>query len=345
MLMSGGVDSSVGAYLLKKQGHRVTGGTMHLIPPEIGTSGCCSLESTEDARRVASLLDIDYHVFNLETDFLHTVYADFRDKYLNGLTPNPCVECNRRLKFQVMLKKAHELGYDSVATGHYCRILDTSGGKRLARSDCREKDQSYAMYFLIEEQLEQILFPVGELTKEEVRSIASEMGMVTADKAESMDLCFVAGDYSDHMSGADLKPGPIVDPDGAEVGRHDGIHLYSVGQRKRLPGGMVEPMFVTEIRPETSTVVIGPREKLAVKTFILENFETPSPMFETQKVYEVMVRYNGPLTKCTAEPIGAGQARVTLLDQLDAAVSPGQFGVLYDGDNVAGGGMIGRERE
>ena len=265
--MSGGVDSSVAAYLLKEQGYDVIGVTMRLWQDDTGTSqeegSCCGLSAVDDARRVADVLEIPYYVMNFREEFKGNVVDYFVEEYLHGRTPNPCIACNRYVKWEALLRRGLEIGADYIATGHYARIDRLDNGRYAVRNSVTTaKDQTYALYNLTQEQLSRTLMPVGEYTKEQIRELAVRAGLPVADKPDSQEICFVPdGDYAgliDRLAG-DRVPGPgdFVTTDGRELGRHKGISHYTIGQRRGLELPMGERVFVKEIRPEQNQVVIG----------------------------------------------------------------------------------------
>ncbi len=342
--MSGGVYSSVAAALLVDEGHDVVGVTMKTFcysgTPSHGKT-CCGLDGITDARRVADALGIPHYVFDVEEDFTRDVIDDFVAEYARGRTPNPCVRCNSNTKFRDLLARGRLLGCDRIATGHYVRILDG----RLARGVDASKDQSYFLWGLPASMLSRLLFPVGALTKAEVRARAHALELVTASKPESQEICFVpTGDYRDLLrSRLDdvhpaLEPGEIVLADGTAVGRHDGFAGFPVGQRRGLGGGFAEPMYVLEIDPEMRRVVVGPREELLrdVVTVREVNWlgDPPAPGSRVQ----AQLRYRATAVDGVIRPVEDGLE--LRLDEPVAAVTPGQSAVLFDGDVVLGGGRI-----
>lgn len=349
--MSGGVDSSVAAALLKQQGWQVTGITIKLWPKYIepeAEGGCCSLSAVEDARRVANKLDIPYYVLNMQAEFQQTVIDPFVDEYARGRTPNPCIQCNKAIKFGLLLDKADQLGMDFVATGHYARVQKGADGQyRLYRAADPDKDQSYTLYVLGQHQLRRIIFPLGEYSKEQVRTLAKEMGLAVATKPESQEICFIPDDdykaFLVEHAGLPPRPGPIVDTAGNELGRHSGVFNFTIGQRKGLGLAVGRPLYVVDIRPETNTVVVGENKDVfnracSVKQFSWIAGTPPAPRFRAQ----VMVRYNA-----RAEPaeVVAGSSHVAVFfDSPQRAITPGQSAVVYQGEEVLGGGIIaGRE--
>lgn len=348
--MSGGVDSSVAAALLVEAGHEVIGVTMKTFcysGVEDHGKTCCGLDGIADARRVAVALDIPHYVFDVEEDFTRDVIDDFVAEYARGRTPNPCVRCNSNTKFRDLLARGRDLGCDRIASGHYVRVEHGAEGSHLLRGLDPGKDQSYFLWGLPPEILPRLLFPVGELTKEQVRERARTLELITADKPESQEICFVpSGNYRDLLRDrlgpvhAALEDGPILDRSGTELGRHSGYAGFTVGQRKGLGGGFEEPMFVLEIRPDEKAVVVGTREELysdAVEVAGL-NWLTAAP--EPGRRVRVQLRYRAPAVPAVVED--AGQRLHLALDEDVAAVTPGQSAVVFDGDRVLGGGRIQR---
>jgi len=342
--MSGGVDSSVAAALLVAQGYEVIGVTMHLAGDR---SRCCSLDDADDARRVADRLGIRFYVANYTDAFRREVMEPFADAYLAGRTPIPCVTCNRRFKFRHLLDRARALGADAVATGHYARVEEdpTSGRRRLFRARDRSKDQSYFLFDLDQEQLARVRFPLGELTKVEVRERARALGLATAEKEESQEICFVPdGDYAAVVEalrpGALPGEGDVVDAAGRRLGRHGGVHRFTVGQRRGLGLALGERWFVTGLDAATNRVQVGPAEALLVREAQLEGTSFvagTAPGTPLRGVLRIRHRHEGAPATLTA--LGDGEARV-VFDGPVRAVSPGQAAVLYEGDEVLGGGWI-----
>ena len=338
--MSGGVDSSVAAALLVEQGYDVIGITMRLwteARPEdyTGRSQCCAIEDIGDARRVAQRLGIPHYTLNLERPFRKFVVDQFIDEYANGRTPNPCLNCNTFIKFDAFLERAKALGAGWMATGHYARSsTDADGHPQLLRGVDREKDQSYFLYTLTTQALAMTRFPVGVLQKSEVRAVAVRHNLAVADKPESADICFVpGGDYRAvvHTQVAD-RPGLMLDTEGREVGRHQGIQHFTIGQRKGLEiGGGGERRFVTDIDAATNVVTVGSAKDLMVERIELSDVRWLSE--PTDRV-EVQLRYR-------SAPLPATLSGGTLsLDEPARAVAPGQAAVFYDGDRVLGGGTV-----
>ena len=352
--MSGGVDSSVAAYLLKEQGYDVIGVTMQIWQDEEETvqeenGGCCGLSAVEDARRVAAALDIPYYVMNFKKEFQKYVIDYFMDEYLNGRTPNPCIACNRYVKWEALLTRSMEIGADYIATGHYARIDVLPNGRyAIKHSATRMKDQTYALYNLTQDQLKRTLMPVGEYSKEEIRAIAEKIHLKVASKPDSQDICFVPdGNYAEFIrreSKKEVPEGNFVSTDGKILGRHKGITHYTVGQRKGLGLSLGHPAFVLEIRPETNEVVIGTNEE-SMTRFVKANrlnFMAVEDIEGEMRAFG-KIRYNHKGAPCTVKRTGEDEILCTF-DEPVRAVTPGQALVLYDGDYVLGGGTIITDR-
>lgn len=338
--MSGGVDSSVAAALMKQAGHDVVGVTLKLWSGPNGeapTAGCCTVSDAEDARRVAAQLDIPYYVLDYTDDFRDGVVDRFVHDYVSGRTPNPCVECNRTVKFDRLLNGLADFDSDVLVTGHHARNRLEGGLWALRRGKDRAKDQSYVLSMLTQSQLCRIRFPVGELTKAEVRSLAAEMGLRTAAKPESMDICFVGQrDYRSFLSDTApeaFQPGPIVDEDGAELGRHRGIAGFTVGQRRGLGVAVGQPRFVVRIDPGTSTVVLGPRRHLEVGGVELSQVTWSDGEPRSGRLL-AQYRAHGEVV-----PAVIDDGRLHFAHPQEA-VAPGQTVALYRGDRVLGGAVI-----
>lgn len=344
--MSGGVDSSVAAYLLQKQGYECIGVTMKLYANEtVGLSKghtCCSLDDVEDARNVAIRLGIPYYVFNFAADFEEKVIEKFVRSYEQGLTPNPCIDCNRHLKFERLYRRARELGCDYIATGHYARIQETDGRYGLLTALDDTKDQSYMLYTMTQEQLAHTLFPLGELTKAQVREIAEAQGFRNARKHDSQDICFVPdGDYMaflERYTGRPAARGDLLDQDGNVVGTHRGAAAYTIGQRRGLGLAMGAPVYVTGKSMEDNTVTVGPNSALFSSGLRAGDWnwiaEPPTAEFRAG----AKIRYRQPSQPVLVRPTETGAELV--FDAPQRAVSPGQAVVVYDGERVLGGGMI-----
>lgn len=383
--MSGGVDSSVAAALLKEQGHEVIGIMLRLwsepgvIEAEddgverVVQNKCCSLESVDDARRVARMLDIPFYLVNVEQEFKDRIVDSFYEDYVAGRTPNPCLTCNRHIRFTVLLNKALALDADFLATGHYVRVDDhpSTGKRRLRRAVDPDKDQSYVLHILNQHQLAHACFPLGGFTKPQVRAMAAERGMLVATKAESQEICFVAqNDYRGFIDryaesrqreaqlvpvGATSpataaqpllhipRPGPIYNQQGALLGRHRGLAYYTIGQRKGLGLTSPEPLHVLKMDSSQNALIVGPASALEQQEFIIGKMhyvsgEVPSAPFEAL----VRVRYKAPEQPALVTPLDGQRARVQLVHP-QRAITPGQAAVLYggeDGDEVLGGGII-----
>ncbi len=341
--MSGGVDSSVVAALLKEQGHEVIGVTMKLWEGpngEMPESGCCTASDSEDARKVASKLDIPYYVLDYTESFSKNVVDNFTQMYAQGLTPNPCVECNRSVKFDHFINQAKKLNCDKVATGHYAKIIKKNDKYELHKADYLDKDQSYVLHMLQSSDLENITFPLGEISKPEVRQIAARIGLRTAFKKDSQDICFVGKkDYRSFVEKRiDLtSPGEIFDTKGNKVGDHNGIHEFTVGQRKGLPGGYGTPRYVTKINVQNKNVTIGEKNDLLVSSFIIEELSCVNNL--EYKNLTIQTRYNSEDLPCEIKKLSDTEILVQLKEPA-FSVAPGQFGVIYNGTKVVCGGRI-----
>ena len=348
--MSGGVDSSVAAWLLKKQGYDVIGVTMQIWQDEENivqeeNGGCCGLSAVDDARRVAAAIGIPYYVMNFKDEFQKSVIEYFTKEYLAGRTPNPCIACNRYVKWEALLQRSLSIGADYIATGHYARIEHLLNGRyAIRRSATMEKDQTYALYNLTQEQLARTLMPVGEYSKDRIREMADEIGLLVAHKPDSQDICFVPdGDYASFIENTTdqvLQTGDFVTPEGKILGKHKGIIHYTVGQRKGLGLALGYPAFVLEIRPETNEVVIGTYEESLTYTVRANelNFMSVEQITEPVRVF-AKIRYNHKGAWCTVERTGEDEI-VCTFDEPIRAATPGQAVVLYDGEYVLGGGTI-----
>ena len=346
--MSGGVDSSVAAYLTLQEGFACIGATMRLYEAQDSEEDrtCCSLEQVEDARSVAHRLGLPFYVFNFKEDFrCHVMEAFIRD-YESGLTPNPCVECNRYLKFDRLLSRAQELECQYVVTGHYARIAkDPQSGRYLLKKAVDEnKDQTYFLYCLTQEQLAHIRFPLGDLTKAAAREIAGSQGFVTARKKDSQDICFVPdGDYLAFMeryTGKTYPAGDFLDESGNVVGRHKGAVAYTLGQRKGLGLAMGAPVYVCRKDMAANTVTVGPNESLMHNALLANNWYW-HPFETLTESLRVSAKARSRMTEqpATVYPMENGFAKV-VFDEPQRAITPGQAVVLYDGDTVVGGGTI-----
>ena len=348
--MSGGVDSSVAAYLLKKQGYNVIGVTMQLWQEERETEeeGCCGLNGAQDAKKVAAELDIPHYVLNFKNDFKENVVDYFIGEYLQGLTPNPCIACNRHIKWEALLAKALTLGADYIATGHYAKVTrhPETGRFSLMLADTDSKDQTYALYNLTQYQLEHTLMPLGEYEKDDIRSIARELGLVVADKPDSQDICFVPdGDYAAFIErNAENIPGEgdFTDTDGKILGRHKGIIHYTLGQRKGLGIALGVPAYVCGIDTENNRVILGGNEDLFKNEVLVKNY---NPMAFETPVREMRVmgklRYSQKMSPCTIKAVD--NKIECVFDEPQRAPSPGQAAVFYKDGYVVGGGVIDRQ--
>ena len=349
--MSGGVDSSVAAYLLKEQGYDVIGVTMQIWQEEDvctveENGGCCGLSAVDDARRVAQRLDIPYYVMNFKKEFQENVIDYFVEEYSKGRTPNPCIACNRYVKWESLLTKSLGLGAEYIATGHYARIEQLPNGRFAIRNSVTAaKDQTYALYNLTQSQLAHTLMPVGAYPKDEIRQMAEEAGLPVAHKKDSQEICFIPDhDYAafiERESGKTVPgPGNFVSADGKILGKHKGITHYTVGQRKGLNLSLGHPVFVTGIRPETNEVVIGENEDVFTDTLTCSrlNFMSVPDLSEPMRV-KAKIRYAHQGAFWLIEKIGEDRVKCTFEEPV-RAVTPGQAAVFYDGEYVLGGGTI-----
>ena len=344
--MSGGVDSSVAAALLQAQGHDVVGITLQQWPrgdnaENDRNAGCCSLNAVEDARRVASLLGIPYYCWNLEKEFGERVIEPFHRDYLEGRTPNPCVRCNAFVRFDLMLNRVVALGFDKLATGHYARIVNGPGGPELHTSVDAAKDQSYMLYHLDRGRLSRIVFPLGSMSKREVREHAREFGLPVADKAESQEICFVPrGETARYLAERlSVRPGVVVDSAGRELGTHRGAPVYTVGQRSGF-GHLREagPWYVLRIDAPANTSVVGRREELGAREVDLRDVTFIDGSADEPIECDARLRYH-------AAPIPAVYRSGRLsLEEPFLGAAPGQAAVLYSGTRVLGGGIIAAAR-
>jgi tRNA-specific 2-thiouridylase len=350
--MSGGVDSSVAAALLVEQGHRVIGITMKTFcysgtPAHSKT--CCGLDGIADARRVADTLGIAHYVFDMEESFTSDVIDDFVSEYAAGRTPNPCVRCNSTTKIPDLFRRGRGFGADAIATGHYARMAVNGSQATMLRSVDRNKDQTYFLWDVPAAVLPRLLFPVGELTKPEVRERARELGLVTADKPESQEICFVPdGDYAGFLAGrlgdghAALEPGAIVAEDGTRLGTHDGYARFTIGQRRGLGGGFSQPLYVLDVRPDSREVVVGTSDRLDADRLSLVDLNWLEDRPDTGDRVHVQVRHRAAAAPATIESIDDTRAMI-VFDEGQRAVTPGQSGVVYREDRVVlGGGRIRR---
>ena len=349
--MSGGVDSSVAAYLLKEQGYDVIGVTMQIWQDEEQAmqeenGGCCGLSAVDDARRVAQQLDIPYYVMNFKNEFKDKVMDYFVREYLCGRTPNPCIACNRYVKWESLLKRSMEIGADYIATGHYARIMQLANGRyTLKTSVTAAKDQTYALYNLTQEQLSHTLMPVGDYTKDQIREIAGEMNISVAQKKDSQEICFIPDhDYASFIEretgGCVPGAGNFVTKDGIILGQHKGITHYTIGQRRGLNLAMGHHVFVTEIRPETDEVVIGENEDVFSDRLLCRqlNFMSVADIPDKMRVM-AKIRYAHKGAMATLNRIDTDTIEC-VFDEPVRAITPGQAVVFYDNDYIVGGGTI-----
>jgi len=346
--MSGGVDSSVAAYLLKKQGYEVIGITMQMSPEDPDFTeregGCCGLSAVEDARRVCDRLEIPFYVLNFREIFREKVIDNFVDEYMAGKTPNPCIACNKYIKFDELLRKARGIGAEYVATGHYAKIVEENGRMLLIKSDDDKKDQTYALYNFTQDQLAHTLMPCGEYTKDKIREIAKEIGLAVHNKKDSEEICFVTdndhGRFISEDKPGKIKSGDYVDKEGNFLGRHKGIVYYTIGQRKGLGIAFGRPMFVTGINAKRNQVILGAEEDI-FKTELLAK-DTNFILFDKlEKELEVTakVRYAAKASEATIYPEAYGKVRVVFKEK-QRAITKGQSVVFYNGNVVVGGGIV-----
>lgn len=348
--MSGGVDSSVAAALLVEAGYQVTGVMVRLWAEARSGDGqgqnlCCTDEAIQEARKVASLLGIGFHLVDYEAAFKECVVDYFIAEYSRGRTPNPCLVCNRWLRFGRLLQHARELGASHLATGHYARVDQVGGRYRLRMGIDRQKDQSYVLYALGQEALRHVLFPLGGYTKPEVRDMARRRRLPVADREESMELCFVGDDdyrrfLREHVPHA-VEPGPIVDTCGRVIGEHGGLPLYTVGQRRGLGIAAAEPLYVISLETERNALVVGPARELGRRSLVAEEVRYVAGQAPRGPVQvQAKIRYRATLAEAIWTPLEGGRARVEFEIPL-RDITPGQAVVAYQGDEVLGGGVIG----
>ncbi|MFA5097693.1 MAG: tRNA 2-thiouridine(34) synthase MnmA [Candidatus Margulisiibacteriota bacterium] len=357
--MSGGVDSSVAAALLKKKGYDVIGITMQIWPlrsraesrgsglaPNFG--GCCGISAVEDAKKVAKSLKIPHYVLNFREEFKKEVVDDFISEYRRGRTPNPCVICNQKIKFDLLINKADELGADHVATGHYASIVKNGKSFELKKGSDKKKDQSYFLYSMGKEALPRVLFPVGDTTKTKTRQIAKQLGLSIHDKKDSQEICFIEDNnygrfLSDNIPGA-ISPGPIYNTEGVRVGMHKGIIFYTIGQRKGLGVQFGKPCYVLHIDPDSNSIVVGEEKYLMGKELIADNVKwlsIPAPKDDLQ--VKAKIRYNSEETEAKVVPLPNNECRVVFKSPVKA-ITPGQSVVFYKNNVVLGGAII-KERK
>lgn len=345
--MSGGVDSSVAAFLMKDKGFDCIGATMKLYDNddimESGEKTCCSLDDIEDARSVANRLSMPYYVFNFKDDFKEKVIEKFIATYENGGTPNPCIDCNRHLKFKRLFQKMQELGFDYVVTGHYARVEENNGWFYLKKGVDEAKDQSYVLYSLTQNQLAHIQFPIGTYSKTEIREIAENHNFLNARKKDSQDICFVPdGDYAKFIEGylgKTYPKGNFIDINGNVLGEHQGIIRYTNGQRKGLGVAFGKPMYVADKNVKDNTVTLCTNEELFSSELIADDFNwlIPNPAKEIK--CSARVRYNMNEQPATVYTLENGNVKI-VFDEPQRAITRGQAAVLYDGETVLGGGTI-----
>lgn len=351
--MSGGVDSSVAALLLKEAGYEVVGATMRLwVDPvaedsaEENTQGCCSMAAVNDARKVAEDIGIPHYVFNMKELFYKAVVNNFSSEYLRGRTPNPCVVCNRLLKFSALREKALSLGIDYLATGHYARIVYDQKCNlfRLYKGLDSGKDQSYMLYMLTQDDLESVLFPLGDKTKDQIREVARNNKLDVADKGESQEICFIPdNDYRSFIRRTcpeAVQPGDIVSADGHLLGKHQGISFYTIGQRKGLGITAAEPLYVIDIDVESNRIIVGHDKDTASAGLLINdvNYISGNPPPNETPV-EVKIRYRAAAVPAFITPVNSSSARIEF-EKKQKAITPGQSAVFYQGDEVLGGGII-----
>jgi len=352
--MSGGVDSSVAAALLKEQGYEVIGLTMcfsaaggpafggNSFEVETKKPSCCGLTGIEDARRVCQKLEIRHYVFNLDKDFSRQVIQNFYDEYIRGRTPNPCVRCNQFIKFGILLKKAINLGAQFLATGHYARITKSKQGYQLKKAKDLKKDQSYFLYRLTQDQLKHIIFPLGNLTKPEVRKIAHDYKLNVAEKQDSQEICFLPyGKYGELIKAKALdsvKPGNFVDKNGNILGRHQGVSFYTIGQRHGLRIAKEYPLYVTQINAKNNQIIVGKRCEVDKSEFIIKESHFLIKPIKKKVEIKVRIRYNHKEMPAVVSPI-KNKLKVTF-NKPQFAITPGQSAVFYNKDTVLGGGII-----
>lgn len=349
MAMSGGVDSSVAAAILKQKGYDVIGITMDIWPSKKDNfGGCCSATAVSDAKSVADTLRFPHYVLNFRDSFKELVIDNFVDEYRNGRTPNPCIRCNQFIKFGLLLKKAAELGADYIATGHYAIISRSKAGYQLKKSFDRNKDQSYFLYGMTQDALSKTIFPVGEITKTRTREIASKLGLKVADKKDSQEICFIEdNDYGRFLSGAipdTIKPGNISDTQGNRIGMHRGIPFYTVGQRRGIGLPFGKPFYVVSIDAATNSIIVGEEKETFGKTLFADNLIWTS-VNKPKKPFlaKVKIRYSPDESEARIAPVADGKVKVSFKKPVKS-ITPGQSAVFYKKDIVLGGGLICQQK-
>lgn len=348
--MSGGVDSSVAAALLLRQGYEIAGATIEMWPKDdpvfSGTSSRCSTSAVEDAQQVSKALGIPHHVIDFSREFIENVVNNFVSEYFTGRTPNPCIVCNKKIKFGAFLQAARDLGADMVATGHYAKIKFNadSGRYLLYKAEDETKDQSYVLYSLTQKQLSQAIFPLGNFSKQEIRKMAEDLNLPVANKGESQDICFIPdNDYRRFLKAQntyEVVPGPFLDTEGNVIGRHRGIPFYTIGQRRGLGLALGYPAYVVGIDANNNAVIVGPREKLLSQVVLVKNNNfIPFDRLEEPIRATVKIRYNSMPAEAVIAPAQDHCVTVTF-DEPQKAVTPGQSAVYYQGNMVLGGGII-----
>jgi tRNA-specific 2-thiouridylase len=357
--MSGGVDSSVAAYLLKKQGYEVIGLSFELWDQRDikNLNVCCSVETINIAKEVAKKLNIEHYTIDVRDAFYRYIIEEFCNSYISGITPNPCILCNKFIKFNFLIKQAKELGADVIATGHYARVEKGSGVRGqgsensslvtrhlLLKGVDPKKDQSYVLYVMTQEELSKTIFPLGELTKDKTRNIASELGLASAIRPESQEICFVGNknyiDFIRSFAPEALKPGPIINTGGKVIGEHKGVAFYTIGQRKRLGISTLSPYYVIDIDKQKNTIIVGLKEDAMKKTFIVKGLNYISIESITGQL-KVMAKIRSMMKESPATIIPEENQRVIVeFNHPQWAPAPGQSAVFYNGDIVIGGGII-----
>ena len=342
--MSGGVDSSVAALLLKKKGYQVIGVTMcfDIVGADSKKPLCCGVKAIEDARRVSRLLGIRHYLLNFKSILQEKVIKNFFQEYAKGRTPNPCIRCNQFVKFDALLKRVRNLGADFLATGHYAEIKKTPSGFLLKKAKDKTKDQSYFLYLLNQQQLKYVLFPLAEYTKQEVRKIARRNNLPVAEKRGSQEICFLSGrDYRDFIkaeNAAKAKPGPIIDKSGNILGKHRGIALYTVGQREGLGIAKGYPLYITKIDAKRKRIIVGRKEDIFTREFLVLQPHFILRSLKNRVVAKVKIRYNHK--EAQAEIIPFKKGFKVIFERPQPAITPGQSAVFYDKDTIIGGGII-----